>query len=171
MGLEPTTLYTLDRALYQLSYRGSSAGWAQISHLIVHLMNTRQSALPTELPRQLSWLGPNLTSHSTPDEQAVHVYMYMYVYTTYCITTCTCTCTCMFIHMHTSVSIHVHVHVPCITIITCMFMQSVLRASDVASDFAELCPVGVVARLLPGLLLLLCQPQPLCGGRQEGEEM
>ena len=29
VGLEPTTLYTLDRALYQLSYRGSSAGWAQ----------------------------------------------------------------------------------------------------------------------------------------------
>ena len=28
---------------------------------------SRQSALPTELPRQLSWLGPNLTSHSTPD--------------------------------------------------------------------------------------------------------
>ena len=40
VGLEPTTLYTLD------------------------------SALPTELPRQLSWLGPNLTSHSTPDKQA-----------------------------------------------------------------------------------------------------
>ena len=39
VGLEPTTLYTPDRALYQLSYRGSSAGWAQISHLIVHLMN------------------------------------------------------------------------------------------------------------------------------------
>ena len=39
VGLEPTTLYTLDRALYQLSYRGSSASWAQISHLIVHLMN------------------------------------------------------------------------------------------------------------------------------------
>ena len=39
VGLEPTTLYTLDRALYQLSYRGCSAGWAQISHLIVHLMN------------------------------------------------------------------------------------------------------------------------------------
>ena len=39
VGLEPTTLYTLDKALYQLSYRGSSAGWAQISHLIVHLMN------------------------------------------------------------------------------------------------------------------------------------
>ena len=36
VGLEPTTLYTLDRA------------------------------------RQLSWLGPNLTSHSTPDEQANH---------------------------------------------------------------------------------------------------
>ena len=45
VGLEPTTLYTLD---------------------------SRQSALPTELPRQLSWLGPNLTSHSTPDEQANH---------------------------------------------------------------------------------------------------
>ena len=39
VGLEPTILYTLDRALYQLSYQGSSAGWAQISHLIVHLMN------------------------------------------------------------------------------------------------------------------------------------
>ena len=33
---------------------------------------SRQSALPTELPRQLSWLGQNLTSHSTPDEQANH---------------------------------------------------------------------------------------------------
>ena len=30
VGLEPTTLYTLDRALYQLSYRGSSAGWAHM---------------------------------------------------------------------------------------------------------------------------------------------
>ena len=68
--LEPTTLYTLDRALYQLSCLG--------------------------------WLGPNLTSHSTPDEQANHqlsmkekagvmkppmtpntktsIYMYMYTY-------------------------------------------------------------------------------------------
>ena len=48
MGLEPKILYTLD-TLY-----------------------SRQSALPTELPRQLSWLGANLTSHSTPDEQANH---------------------------------------------------------------------------------------------------
>ena len=39
VGLEPTTLHTLDRALYPLNYRGSSAGWAKISHLIVHLMN------------------------------------------------------------------------------------------------------------------------------------
>ena len=39
VGLEPTTLYTLD------------------------------SDSTTELPRQLSWLGTNLTSHSTPDEQ------------------------------------------------------------------------------------------------------
>ena len=44
VGLEPTTLYTLDRVLYYT----------------------------TELPRQLSWLGPNLTSHSTPDEQAYY---------------------------------------------------------------------------------------------------
>ena len=41
VGFEPTTLHTLDRAL----------------------------ALPAE-PRQLNWLGQNLTSHSTPDEQA-----------------------------------------------------------------------------------------------------
>ena len=33
---------------------------------------SRQSALPAELPRQLSWLGPNLTSHCTPDEQAYY---------------------------------------------------------------------------------------------------
>ena len=39
VGLKPTILYTPDRALYQLSYQGSTAGWAQISHLIVHLMN------------------------------------------------------------------------------------------------------------------------------------
>ena len=39
VGLEPTTLHTLDRALYQLSYQGSAADWAQISYLIVHLMN------------------------------------------------------------------------------------------------------------------------------------
>ena len=60
MGLEPTTLYTLDQALSQLSC--------------------------LELPR------PNLTSHSTPDEQAYyHMYMYMYI-------------------VHCSI-IHVHVHV------------------------------------------------------------
>ena len=35
VGLEPTALYTLDRALYQLSYRGSSAGWAQ-SHMYMY---------------------------------------------------------------------------------------------------------------------------------------
>ena len=39
VGLKTTTLYTLERALYQLSYQGSTAGWAQISHFIVHLMN------------------------------------------------------------------------------------------------------------------------------------
>ena len=33
---------------------------------------TLYSSLPAELPRQHSWLGPNLTSHSTPDEQANH---------------------------------------------------------------------------------------------------
>ena len=34
----------------------------------LYTLYSRQSALPTEL----SWLGPNLTSHSTPDEQANH---------------------------------------------------------------------------------------------------
>ena len=33
VGFEPKTLHTLDRALYQLSYRGNSSGWAQILHL------------------------------------------------------------------------------------------------------------------------------------------
>ena len=36
-------------------------------------LHSRQSAqTTTELPKQLSWLGPNLASHRTPDEQ---VYM------------------------------------------------------------------------------------------------
>ena len=46
----------------------SCLGWDS-THDILY---SRQSALPTELPRQLSWLGPNVTSHSTPDEQANH---------------------------------------------------------------------------------------------------
>ena len=48
VGLEPTTLYTLDRALYQLSYQGSSAGWAQISHL--HVQYTHCSLSLTSDP-------------------------------------------------------------------------------------------------------------------------
>ena len=54
---------------------------------------TRQSntALPTELPRQLSWLGPNLTSHSTPDVyihvlyDALHIYI---MYSKLCVMLC-----------------------------------------------------------------------------------
>ena len=49
---------------------------------------SRQSALPTELPRQLSWLGPNLTSHSTPDEQANHVRTYYTLYDGWSIECC-----------------------------------------------------------------------------------
>ena len=33
VGLEPTTLYTLDRALYQLSYRGSSVSTCTCIHV------------------------------------------------------------------------------------------------------------------------------------------
>ena len=36
VGLEPTTLYSLDRALYHRATKAASAGWAQISHLIVY---------------------------------------------------------------------------------------------------------------------------------------
>ena len=38
-------LYTLDRALYQLSYRGSSAGWAQHVHVNVHDFVSEPQAL------------------------------------------------------------------------------------------------------------------------------
>ena len=58
-------------------------------HSILYTLYSRQSALPTELPRQLSWLGPNLTSHSTPDEQA-NMYMYTHYYV--CILHVCCTC-------------------------------------------------------------------------------
>ena len=67
VGLEPTTLmyrcavllcfvclFDLDCCCFLSSF----------SSLIKHdTLYSRQSALPTELPRQLSWLGPNLTSH------------------------------------------------------------------------------------------------------------
>ena len=33
VGLELTTFYTLSRVLYQLSYQGSSAGWAQSMYI------------------------------------------------------------------------------------------------------------------------------------------
>ena len=82
MGLEPTTLKTL---------------------------YSRQSALPAELPRQHSWLGPNLTSHSTPDEQANHQ---LSMYST-CIHVYTCTvhaCTCMYVcRVHACACMYVHV--------------------------------------------------------------
>ena len=73
-------------------------------HVHVHVpqvgLNPRHSTLQTErstteLPRQLSWLGPNLTSHNTPDKQAylhvqvhVHVHVYNNVYTMYMYSTC-----------------------------------------------------------------------------------
>ena len=34
--------------------------------------HSRQSALPTELPRQLSWLGPNLNVHVYVDVEGSH---------------------------------------------------------------------------------------------------
>ena len=70
MGLEPTTLCTLDRALYQLSYRGSSAGWAQISHLMYMYGTTQKLHIPTQ---QLTPSCPQCY--------------------------CTCTCTCIYIYM------------------------------------------------------------------------
>ena len=56
VGLEPTALYTLDSALYQLSYQGR---WES-----------------TQVLKQLSWLGPNLTSHSPSGEQANDIYIH-----------------------------------------------------------------------------------------------
>ena len=54
VGLEPTTLYTLHsrQSTLPLSYQGSSAGWAQISHLMyMHLHEVCQARihLPTNL--------------------------------------------------------------------------------------------------------------------------
>ena len=60
VGLEPTTLYTLDRALaLPLSYQGSSAGWAQISHALTH---THKLTLYPKISRCPSSCGG---SHST----------------------------------------------------------------------------------------------------------
>ena len=84
------------------------------------LLYSRQSALPTELPRQLSWLSPNLTSHSTPDEQANHMYIvymtslvlqisieycYMYMYMYMYITQHNYMYMCMEIHVHSTIHV------------------------------------------------------------------
>ena len=49
VGFDPTTLRTPDKTLYQMSYRGISAGWVQILHLMhmntSHHVNTTLLAL------------------------------------------------------------------------------------------------------------------------------
>ena len=80
VGLEPTTLYTNKQTRQSnTAHPRQSLFLEKMSCLrwdsnpqTLYTLYSRQSALPTELPRQLSWLGPNLTSHSTPDEQANH---------------------------------------------------------------------------------------------------
>ena len=67
--------------------------------------NPRHSTLyaehsTTELPRQLSWLGPNLTSHSTPDEQANHQ-----------LSMCTIQCTSTGYSPMIMATIEIHTHV------------------------------------------------------------
>ena len=71
VGLEPTTLYTLDRALYQLSYRGSSAGWAQISHLIVHL-HDEQANHQLSMKEKAGVMKPPMTPNTKPS-----IYMFL----------------------------------------------------------------------------------------------
>ena len=46
VGFEPTTLHSRQSAL-PWSYQDCSAGWAQISHLIVHLMNRLTNSVCT----------------------------------------------------------------------------------------------------------------------------
>ena len=53
VGLEPTTLYTLDRALYHCS----SAGWAQISH-------TQCTCICTYICRHMSLYTPAPHTHT-----------------------------------------------------------------------------------------------------------
>ena len=58
-------------ASYRLNKQHAREGNMTSGGIQTHAtLHSRQSALPAELPRQLSWLDPNLTSHSTPDEQA-----------------------------------------------------------------------------------------------------
>ena len=83
-----STIYTLDRAhsrqsALPLSYQGSSAGWAQISHLIVHLMN--------RLTRT-QYEGEGRGNETTKDtkHQTEYMYMYIHVYT----------CIYMYIHVY-----------------------------------------------------------------------
>ena len=118
MGPEPTTLYTLDRALYQLSYQGNTAGWAQISHLIdmymymymlpCCLFDLACSFLPSfSLNINTIYIPLNgkqtyfFTSHSL---YSYIVQCLMYMYCTHHVT-CTCTSCDMYMYMY----IHEHV--------------------------------------------------------------
>ena len=49
MGLEPTTFCVLDRCSYPLSYRGSSAGWAE-SHIQIKAKQSFTCACCVHLP-------------------------------------------------------------------------------------------------------------------------
>ena len=74
VGLEPTTLYTLDRALYQLSYQGSTSWYCilnekarQITHLIGCLGGGMDTLPEKQLPSRVChsvlvalWSEPDL---------------------------------------------------------------------------------------------------------------
>ena len=124
MGLEPTTLYTLDRALYQLSYRGSSAGWAQISHLIVHLMNMYMCSVYTcTVTMQPTYTYMNMyniimciVNHPWPVHSSrLKACTYMYIH-----------CTCMY-HApfpHTWEMVHGYT----VPVLLCITVQNVMYA-------------------------------------------
>ena len=92
MGLEPTTLNTLDRALYQLSYRGSSACTctSERSTISSQMAKVRSSTMVSEPLAKLYMCNPStgptcvaaiIISKNYYDEIHVH----MYLYHNYCV--------------------------------------------------------------------------------------
>ena len=74
VGLEPTTLYTLDRALYHWATEAASAGWAQWIHVGVHESRGREIHV---YRADWSWNnGATLDGTQTCDHQVSRLVLY-----------------------------------------------------------------------------------------------
>ena len=155
VGLEPTTLHTLDRALYQLRYRGTSAGWAQIFMYMYMKLEVGNSLWVTPF-----WLNPCM----------INAFMTLPSLTLYCVALpcCLFDLASFFLPSHLSLK-HVHVYT-CTCMHTCMSAHSDVQASYTITlrDLSERVSCVKDIQFLNGYnnptLFILYEPTPTWAG-------